>query len=227
MKLETFQDRCVQALKARNAHAVSKILGVSPNTVWLWGQGSLPRKDTLIRISRISNVSIHWLITGEGEKFLPTTGLMQDADPRETFLDRCMAAMGVSNASALAKRLGVTPAAVRMWARDSLPRKETLLEISRISGKSLHWLITGQSDSYVKKTPSAPPPENAAPHDGNIRDIVRDELRAAVREELTPTIERVVEQAIYHAVDQAVDQVIDHFLERLLEGHWEPKKKRR
>lgn len=47
---------------------ISEILGLSYQSVHKWKSGLLPSIDTLLRISDLTNSSIHWLLTGEGPK---------------------------------------------------------------------------------------------------------------------------------------------------------------
>ncbi len=49
---------------------IAKVLGVKPSAVTNYLQDRVPDGDKLKRISDFTNCSIHWLITGEGEKYL-------------------------------------------------------------------------------------------------------------------------------------------------------------
>lgn len=66
------------------------------------------------------------------------------------FLERCMVALKAPTASAVARALDLTPASVGAWANESLPKKETLLKISQLSGFSLHWLLTGEGPQRIQ-----------------------------------------------------------------------------
>lgn len=44
--------------------------GVTEQSVYRWRDGDLPGLDTLIKIYELRNVSLHWLLIGEGPKFI-------------------------------------------------------------------------------------------------------------------------------------------------------------
>jgi hypothetical protein len=65
-----------------------------------------------------------------------------------TFWDRLQEAFDQANAPAIAKKLNVEKQTVYKW-RKTMPSLETLLAISRSTGRSLHWLITGEGSKTV------------------------------------------------------------------------------
>lgn len=79
MKLETkkFFNRVCDALGFANVYGVkTKIadeLDISSSAVGLWEKGEVPGTDALknvLKVAESSGTSIHWLLTGEGEKFV-------------------------------------------------------------------------------------------------------------------------------------------------------------
>jgi transcriptional regulator with XRE-family HTH domain len=77
LREEGFFDRICEALGIKNERGakskVAEIVGVSDNAIGLWEKGEMPGRKSLENIALISkrsNASIHWLLTGEGEKSL-------------------------------------------------------------------------------------------------------------------------------------------------------------
>lgn len=68
-----FFDRVKEALGAKNAPEIAEKLGLVKQSVYLWQKGSFPALDTLSLIAESSNTSLHWLLTGEGQKFVKKT----------------------------------------------------------------------------------------------------------------------------------------------------------
>ncbi len=66
-----FFDRVKEAMELENAPKIAKRLGLEKQSVYGWSRGSLPRVETLSTIAEIGQVSLHWLITGEGPKKAP------------------------------------------------------------------------------------------------------------------------------------------------------------
>lgn len=74
-----FFDRICDALDVKNERGakarIAEIVDVSDNAIGFWEKGEMPGKKSLENIAKIakrSNTSIHWLLTGEGEKFVNT-----------------------------------------------------------------------------------------------------------------------------------------------------------
>lgn len=61
-------ERIQQALGSSSAPETARIMGLTKPSVYDWQKGKLPGLDTLIKIARLGNVSLHWLITGEGSR---------------------------------------------------------------------------------------------------------------------------------------------------------------
>ncbi len=69
-KLSGFGRRLLEAFGEMPKGAIAIELGVAPSTITDYLQHRVPDDKTLIRISDITKCSIHWLITGQGEKSL-------------------------------------------------------------------------------------------------------------------------------------------------------------
>jgi hypothetical protein len=66
-------DRILQTLGAKNAPEAARTLGLSKQSVYDW-QKSVPGLDNLLRIAKSGNASLHWLLTGEGDKHVVQAG---------------------------------------------------------------------------------------------------------------------------------------------------------
>lgn len=50
------------------ASELARLVGVTPTAVWNWEKNSItPRRPALEQIAKVLGVSIHFLLTGEGE----------------------------------------------------------------------------------------------------------------------------------------------------------------
>jgi len=58
-------------------------LGISQPAVSLYLQGRLPPPDVLLKIARLGNTSMEWLLTGEedGNAPVPSTGVREPSEP--------------------------------------------------------------------------------------------------------------------------------------------------
>ena len=66
--------RIQQALGTSGVPETASVVGLTKPSVYDWQKGKPPSLDTLIKIARLGNVSLHWLITGEGEKAVAPGG---------------------------------------------------------------------------------------------------------------------------------------------------------
>lgn len=101
----TFGDRVVAAREARNltAKGLARRLGVATKTVEKWENDiSEPRANKLQMLSGVLNVSIPWLLTGEGNDLEQTPEGVADMDAVMTELRTLRAEM-----LSTAERLGV------------------------------------------------------------------------------------------------------------------------
>lgn len=123
-----------------------------------------------------------------------------------------MEALNAPNASAVARVLNLTPASVGAWANDSIPKKETLLKISEISGVSLHWLLTGQGEIKVRK--QKPVPDSVQQLvDRHVtwteeppgRTVIFNSTTEAVIDELARTQGKTFDRVIYDLVIESLE----------------------
>lgn len=88
MKLDTdnFFARICEALSLENTYGVqaeiAQILDISPTAVGFWKKKP-PGADGLrniIKIAELSNTSLHWLLTGKGDKFISVNNNPKDTN---------------------------------------------------------------------------------------------------------------------------------------------------
>lgn len=61
-------ERIKETLAAKNAREVSEITGVTKQSAHDWQRGKTPSLEMLLGIASRGNVSLHWLVTGEGHR---------------------------------------------------------------------------------------------------------------------------------------------------------------
>lgn len=71
-KEEGFRERVIEAFGGIGIREISETTGIPYQTLYsyLTGKRDIPN-DTLVQLSKATNVSIHWLLTGEGDKYVP------------------------------------------------------------------------------------------------------------------------------------------------------------
>lgn len=123
--------RIQEAFGTTSHTEIGRILGYEKQNIYKWRDGrSLPPTKTLLKIYELTNCSLHWLLTGEGEKFVSrnVTTVPKKLAPGKTAVD-------TSPAPELIPDTGFPTAAHRL---QSIP---------------LHGAITGQQiaqeDAYV------------------------------------------------------------------------------
>lgn len=70
MKNSDFVERLIEICGTSLPRGVSRKLGISYQSANLYLKGRMPGSNSLIDISRKTSCSIHWLLTGEGEKYI-------------------------------------------------------------------------------------------------------------------------------------------------------------
>ena len=65
-----FFQRVCEALETENVQQIADRTKVKKQSVYLWQKGGWPSLETLGLIADSSNTSLHWLLTGKGEKYL-------------------------------------------------------------------------------------------------------------------------------------------------------------
>lgn len=68
--LPGLKERLLEAYKAKNISSLSRLLGIANSTLdgYVKGTSDIPTA-VLMRFSEDTGVSVHWLLTGGGEKF--------------------------------------------------------------------------------------------------------------------------------------------------------------
>ena len=61
--------RILEVLSAKDAPEVARKLGLAKQSVYDWRKKN-PSLESLIKISETANASLHWLVTGDGERFI-------------------------------------------------------------------------------------------------------------------------------------------------------------
>jgi SOS-response transcriptional repressor LexA len=71
MTANSFGDRLKTAFKDAKDADIARKIGVSQPAIKNYMDGRVPAAETLIKISNLTSCSIHWLLTGEGQKWIP------------------------------------------------------------------------------------------------------------------------------------------------------------
>jgi predicted transcriptional regulator len=61
-------------------------------------------------------------------------------------------AAGTSKGYEIAAIVGIKPAAVSSWKKEKKIPYENLFAVSKYSGVSLHWIVTGEGEKYIQPT---------------------------------------------------------------------------
>ena len=69
-KLSAFGERLLEAFGDVSENVIADIMQIEVSELPRYLEGELPTAETLKHISDFTNFSIHWLITGEGEKLV-------------------------------------------------------------------------------------------------------------------------------------------------------------
>ena len=79
-----FGERLMEACGTREVAEIARLIGVEYQTAKNYIRGRLPAAEVLIAISRSTNVSIHWLLTGEGARQLQSIAAVEGgAEPED------------------------------------------------------------------------------------------------------------------------------------------------
>lgn len=79
--------RIREALQLKTAPEIARKLGLSKQSVYEW-QRSVPGLDSLIAIAESGNVSLHWLITGQGPKKVGDAGAINLTDVERKIIQK-------------------------------------------------------------------------------------------------------------------------------------------
>ena len=82
LESEHFFDRVLEALGLLKAYGVkaqlANKLGITPTAIGFWEEGNVPGIDALknvVKVSELSGTSLHWLLTGKGEKYYDASSI--------------------------------------------------------------------------------------------------------------------------------------------------------
>lgn len=91
-------DRIKEALDAKNAREVSEITGVTKQSAHDWQRGKTPSLEMMLGIASRGNVSLHWLVTGQGHRKVTLLNRKQSAA-----IEKLAAQNGISLEEQIAK----------------------------------------------------------------------------------------------------------------------------
>jgi len=103
------------------------------------------------------------------------------AKKSETFWDRLQEAFHQANAPTIARKLDVEKQTVYKWRDGTLPSLDRLLAISRSTGYSLHWLVTGEGARLVNSGPAEIPEKSDRRLSERDRELVNSLIEALKR----------------------------------------------
>lgn len=125
----------------------------------------------------------------------------------ESFAERLKIACDTSEPSEIARLLGLPYQTVANYLGGRLPKAEVLIDLSRKTGVSIHWLLTGEGAPYVSESEEASAP----------RSTFVDALLPVVKMALTED-----EQAIFQRTRKRLDSVL---LDEIRKARQAPKRK--
>lgn len=66
-----FYKRLLEIFETENTAEIARFLGLERQTLYRWRDGrNIPSFENLSQITKCTNVSLHWLLIGEGEKYV-------------------------------------------------------------------------------------------------------------------------------------------------------------
>jgi predicted transcriptional regulator len=144
-----------------NNNSFAEKIGVTPS-----GVGSIvnekykPRHEFIEKvIEKIPNISETWLFTGEGEMFIEKDSKNNNKQQIGIRIKSLVDALKMNNNS-FGKKVGISPQGVAyIIANKSKPSYEAIQKIlSTFPDLSESWLLTGEGEMFVTKTPTEPSP---------------------------------------------------------------------
>lgn len=63
-------ERITEAFGTNRVGEIALTVGLSPQSVYKWSKNESIGLDSLLKISRLTNTSLHWLVTGEGARLV-------------------------------------------------------------------------------------------------------------------------------------------------------------
>lgn len=92
-----FWQRVTKVLKSKTAPEIARKLGIKKQSVYEWQKGNLPALPMLVAIAKFPEsgiVSLHWLLTGQGSRYIQnvevfrTAEEIQKAEEFESYFDK-------------------------------------------------------------------------------------------------------------------------------------------
>ena len=170
-----FSDRLAKSVDdfaGGNWAELARRAGLTRSTLQQIKNGADPRGDTLLRISRALDVSVDWLLSGEGQppgavSTPASTDLMTASIPvsgvtvpfrnkdkgrgqrldAKAVLERLSQVLGVSDDAALAKALGLPRAHISQWKARGVVPYAACVQVAGPPGDRLPWLFWGALES--------------------------------------------------------------------------------
>ena len=123
------------------------------------------------------------------------------------FVDRFTEVCGSSQAADIARLLNISYQAAKNYLEGRLPDSTVLLSIAEGTNYSIHWLLTGHGDKFVKDSPR----EDKLLLSGKLREFVRRECRELISEALSKdsaqsktvvlTSEKIKQEKVMNKID--------------------------
>jgi transcriptional regulator with XRE-family HTH domain len=107
------------------------------------------------------------------------------------FGERLREAFGGARDIEIARLLGISPSAVYNYMNGRIPEIPILIRISEITGRDIHWLITGEVSQPVK----SPPPRRPLVDESVLIEIIREAVRDEISRLVKPSFDLDVEIA--------------------------------
>ncbi len=110
-----FYGRVQEVMNETSAPAIGRRLGLTKQAVYAWERkGVIPEADVLEKIAGENSISLHWLLTGQGNKYVNGGTVIQISGQKgeqkgELLLPEGMTEAELNGLIALAKREGRTP----------------------------------------------------------------------------------------------------------------------
>lgn len=114
-------DRIKEVLGTDIQKEIADMVGVKPPSVFKWKRDEKISVENLLAISKLSGVSINWLLTGEGPKYLQnkTEDSIENLNSSNETADRSVRAVSIRDFKDLKRRLGIIESA---FARERMRR---------------------------------------------------------------------------------------------------------
>jgi transcriptional regulator with XRE-family HTH domain len=143
VKEKGFSDRLIEVFGTDKPAEIQRKTGIPYHTVRNYLKGRLPEADVLLIIAAVTNVSIHWLLTGEGPKIIKRVDF-------KNLWSRIVKAWekAVSEDRSLKADLEF---AKGHSERNFLPEFKLIERVSNLTHAPILWLLTGEGPSQAEQ----------------------------------------------------------------------------